>query len=414
MGYRPYIRSMKAVLLFFLACLTQVAEAHGPAAQDLTALPLGDGKISQGPRQGWVWACRIDPQAGRAQVDGPWIDKARGTYDLTAKAIVPGNVRWPYRFDINLVDGRRIFSSNDLPSHPTGEFPIPSYSDAWRYDRNPNRIQAQNVVLDLPANPAMAPQPSCAPGAVGYLLSGAVLFNALDAPGRDAVAHETQDSCQGHPQRGGVYHYHSVSPCIDTRREANGHSTLVGYAIDGFGIYGHYGEDGKALTSADLDACHGHIHEIMWDGRKVKMYHYHATWDFPYTVGCLRGNYRMRDVMALSGGPGNGEEGPLGMRRQGGPQQWQPQSTSQPPQGRPDGFRDQRGPGPGAGPYSGDMGGRGGAQGHPDLNRAAATLGIDVERLRQALGPPPPDLQAAARRLGIDAGRLRAALDAAR
>ena len=30
---------------------------------------------------------------------------------------------------------------------------------------------------------------------------------------------------------------------------------------------------------------------IDWDGRKVKMYHYVATADFPYTVGCLRGDY---------------------------------------------------------------------------------------------------------------------------
>ena len=30
-------------------------------------------------------------------------------------------------------------------------------------------------------------------------------------------------------------------------------------------------------------------HEITWDGEKVTMYHYHATHEFPYTVGCYRG-----------------------------------------------------------------------------------------------------------------------------
>ena len=33
------------------------------------------------------------------------------------------------------------------------------------------------------------------------------------------------------------------------------------------------------------------------------MYHYHATWDFPYTAGCMRGTYRMSDVMKIAGPP---------------------------------------------------------------------------------------------------------------
>ncbi|MFN8426725.1 MAG: hypothetical protein U0X87_10785 [Anaerolineales bacterium] len=36
----------------------------------------------------------------------------------------------------------------------------------------------------------------------------------------------------------------------------------MGYAFDGFGIFGYYGEDGSELTNADLDECHGHTHVI--------------------------------------------------------------------------------------------------------------------------------------------------------
>jgi hypothetical protein len=204
---------------------------------------------------------------------------------------------------MRLEGDNRVFSLNDLPSHGTGTFPIPSDSEAYRYDRNPNRIQEQTLDVVLPANPVLAPEPSCAPGAVGILLSGAVLFNALDAPGRDAVAHETQDKCQGHPQESGVYHYHSISTCIDDKRLPDGHSALVGYALDGFGIYGRYGEGSKLLSSADLDACHGHTHMIEWNGKRVMIYHYHATWDFPYTIGCLRGAWSFKNMMAISGGP---------------------------------------------------------------------------------------------------------------
>jgi hypothetical protein len=67
------------------------------------------------------------------------------------------------------------------------------------------------------------------------------------------------------------------------------HSPQVGYAADGFGIYGNQGENGAALTNANLDECHGHTHSVMVNGVSVSQYHYHATREFPYTVGCFRG-----------------------------------------------------------------------------------------------------------------------------
>jgi hypothetical protein len=57
------------------------------------------------------------------------------------------------------------------------------------------------------------------------------------------------------------------------------------------------------LTSADLDACHGKTSVAKWAGRKVKMYHFVATVDFPYTIGCLRGRFDRSVVRAISGPP---------------------------------------------------------------------------------------------------------------
>jgi hypothetical protein len=85
----------------------------------------------------------------------------------------------------------------------------------------------------------------------------------------------------------GVYHYHSLSSCIYDA--PSGHSSLLGYAFDGFGLYGTRGEDGGQLTNAALDECNGHPHAITWEGRSVVMYHYHATAAYPYTLGCFRG-----------------------------------------------------------------------------------------------------------------------------
>ncbi|MBA3531705.1 MAG: YHYH protein [Ardenticatenales bacterium] len=268
---------------------------------DLARLPLGDDRLSSAPTVGQLWPCRIDPNAGGAFTDGPWIN-ADGTYDFLGKATVDGAVSWSPQFEVTLQGETRMIATNNLPPHTTGTYPISSSDDAYQTDRNPNTISEQEMRIELPATPTLAAQPSCVPGAIGVLLTGAVLFNALDAPGRDAVAHETQDGCQGHPQRSGVYHYHSVTTCLPDAPASGEHSPLMGYLLDGFGIYGRQGEEGAVLTSADLDECHGHTHAIAWDGQTVEMYHYHATWDFPYTAGCMRGTVNMQDMMTISGG----------------------------------------------------------------------------------------------------------------
>ncbi len=281
-----------------VAALTTAAAAH---EINLHKLPLGDGKISHAPKRGWIWACHVNPMGGGAQVAGPWINEKAHTYDLTAKIAVRGSVTWPHSFKVTREGNKRVLSSNDLPDHPTGSFPIARDDPAYRVDRNPNSIRSQKIRIELAANPKEA-RASCAPNVVGILLTGVALFNSLDDPGRDAVAHETQDSCHGHPQRGGVYHYHSLTNCLNDKPDADGNSPLVGYALDGFGIYGPY-ENGRRLTTADLDTCHGKTSVVKWDGRKVKMYHYVATVDFPYTVGCIRGTYDRSLVRKIGGGP---------------------------------------------------------------------------------------------------------------
>lgn len=279
---------------------------------DLTRLQVGDGKYSTSPQAGYVFSCQTQFNGGGATGTGNWMN-GDGTWDATKKAIVDGSVNWPHSFTISVQGDRRVFTGNDLPDHPTGTFPISSSDDAYAIDRNPNSISEQSIALTLPANPTVAAQPNCIGGEVGIMLSGVVIFNAFDAEGRDAGAHEVQDACDGHPQSSGFYHYHSLSDCFEDT--ATGHSALMGYAFDGFGIYGYYGEDGKELTNADLDECHGHTHVIEWDGQSVEMYHYHATHEFPYTVGCFKGTPAVRALSA-----GEGQNGQNGQNQPGGGQ----------------------------------------------------------------------------------------------
>ena len=296
---------------------------------DLTRLKLGDGKYATSPQVGYVYTCMQQFNGGGATGTGSWMN-GDGTWDATKKAVVDGSVTWPHSFTITVQGDQRVFTGNNLPDHPTGNYPISSSDDAYTVDRNPNSIQEQSVTLSLPANPSAAAQPNCVGGEVGILLSGVVVFSAFDAEGRDAVAHEVQDECDGHPQRTGFYHYHSLSDCVEDT-STSGHSSLVGYAFDGYGIYGYYGEDGSEVTNEDLDACHGHTHVVEWDGQMVEMYHYHATHEFPYTVGCFHGTPSVRGLSNENGQQGqgqpNGQTQPTG---QAGGAQGQPGQT--PPQ----------------------------------------------------------------------------------
>ena len=257
----------------------------------LMSLPIGDGKYLASPKTGYVFSCQTNFMTGigGAFKDGPWIHTDTGTFDFTAKTAVEGAVAWPaHTFAATLDGGTRTITGNGLPDHPTGTFPIASSDPAYAYDHNPNTITAQSDSWALPATPTVAATESCLDGGpIGILLTGAALFDALDGEGRDAVAHETQDSCQAHPEMSGTYHYHSLTSCIAD--PGTGHSALLGYARDGFGIYGVRGENGATLTNADLDECHGHTHTITWDGASVSLYHYHATYEYPYTLGCYRG-----------------------------------------------------------------------------------------------------------------------------
>ena len=117
--------------------------------------------------------------------------------------------------------------------------------------------------------------------------------------GEDAVETETFDSCDGHPTDRGVYHYHKQpSSCVFSIVDGEP-SPFIGVALDGFPIYGPNDENGNTLTSADLDECHG---------RYVNgLYQYHTTADYPYILGCFKGEYT-----GMSGPPGGPHGGPPG------------------------------------------------------------------------------------------------------
>jgi len=270
------------------------------------SVPLGDGRISTSQKQGFVFSCQQNFRAGGALPDGPWIRD--GNWYPNEKVAVGGQVRWTNDVLIQAKEGMRLITANGLPNHTTGVFPISVTDIAYRYDRNPNSIKVQDILLLLPLSPTIASLPSCVPmGMIGVGLNGVAIYNALDDAGKDAVAHEVQDNCDAHPQSAGTYHYHGPSDCMPHANELN---ALIGYALDGFGIFSGLDSSGKEYTNADLDECHGLTSEIMWDGKILNMYHYVLTREYPYTLGCFKGiPVEVSSVNELPHPPPSGPDG---------------------------------------------------------------------------------------------------------
>lgn len=175
-------------------------------------------------------------------------------------------------------------ASQGYPNHPTAVFPN---------SRNPNSIRVQDFHFQLPLEPIRSMVITRLPmGPIGMAINGVVFFNPFEAGGMNAVEGYSEvwlDSCCGHPQQHGVYHYHKFPSCVKSPfpDEGKEHSPIIGFAFDGYPIHGPYERDGvlaKDVRGKDaLDACNGH-------SDPERGYHYHVTpGQFPYIIGGYRG-----------------------------------------------------------------------------------------------------------------------------
>jgi hypothetical protein len=299
---------------------------------------------------------------------------------------------------VTIEGGTRAIESNALPNHETGDFPNPG---------NPNTIAAQQYRYVLPASPSRAGEaaPYNVPQPFGIATNGVLIdpfaaewFNNDASSGWQLAALANPlgfDENNAHVQPTGAYHYHGAPTALITSSDR---PELIGFAGDGFPIYGPYGyadrddaaspvrellssyrlksgerpggpsgvHDGTyvedyeyAPGSGDLDECNGR------DGVTREFpegtYYYVTTLGWPFVGRCFAGAIAESfDVQLPEGGAPR------------------------------------------------DIGGRAGAS--PDLEASAERLGVGVEALRAALGAPPPDLAAAAATLGVSEEELAGAL----
>lgn len=134
----------------------------------------------------------------------------------------------------------------------------------------------------IPLNPVVAAQPISAKtalftGAIALAANGIPIFNALNNRGVDSYSIGELDQFGGHCGRADDYHYHAAPLHIQTKV---GPSLPIGYALDGFPLYGLKEPDGATVTG--LDELNGHYDS-------AGKYHYHSTLTYPYINGGMRG-----------------------------------------------------------------------------------------------------------------------------
>lgn len=305
---------VKRLTAFVAAVLIATPGAGIAHAQSSQSLPVGDGRVSARSLAGNVFACQTQFRTGGALHAGPWIDG--DTWNPLEKPRVEGRIMWPNAaFSLTDQGQSQRAHGNGLPvGQPTGTFPITPDQPVYQYDTNPNRITTQTLDFNIPASPQRSASPQCLPmGMIGFTLTGVAFYNALDAAGLDAAAHEIQDLCDGHPQGRGQYHYHSASSCIPGAQS----NEVVGWALDGYPIMGMVDASGATLVNADLDDCHGRAETVVV-GERTYDYAYRLTREYPYVMGCFVGQVAEATNQAIRDGLAPRQNNNGGNRRRAG------------------------------------------------------------------------------------------------
>lgn len=128
---------------------------------------------------------------------------------------------------------------------------IPGY-DIGPWAGNPNIPANQNFLFRITRTPQentgnLINTPL---GHIGTWSNGVSIFNAKDAMSynnqgvwnQNAIMVEGMsfDTCLGHPAPNGEYHHHLHPKCLYNENDNTAHSPIIGYAFDGFPIYGAY------------------------------------------------------------------------------------------------------------------------------------------------------------------------------
>lgn len=154
---------------------------------------------------------------------------------------------------IEIKGEKRVIEANGIPNHEPGQFPNRG---------NPNGIVAQRVHYEVPLHPKRADHASdvqrmdfgVAVNGVKFDPGTAEYWHRDPRSGwrEEAIVHGEgrlgMDANNAHVQPSGAYHYHGIPNGLIKQLGGEGKMVLIGWAADGFPIYGPWAP--KVATNA--------------------------------------------------------------------------------------------------------------------------------------------------------------------
>jgi len=212
-----------------------------------------------------------------------------------------GHISAAYCTDRDLV----VFS-DAVPNHAVRleEMPKPPGSGPETGDFSVRIWNSQSYAYRIPLRPKYLPDTIVnytGAGALAMTLNGVSMYPIM-SPGVAAIdpdrkwqeGHDRDknmkldgqlDRCNEHAGRGFDIHYHGNPSCMYNDSHS-GHSPIIGWAADGFPLYGKF--NSSHMEPDDLDRCNGHFEDSDGDGHAE--YHYHVSPRYPYTIACWHGD----------------------------------------------------------------------------------------------------------------------------
>lgn len=209
--------------------------------------------------------------------------------------------------EVRCENGQAILSSDTYPDHDLMTGIVASNEQV--------PVPAQEYAAPIPLTPVLGDTPQTRDAALAVAVNGVPIFDYTgggEMTLEDLYHHQTQhdtlqtqqlDVCGGHAGRGDDYHYHVKPKCMIEQMENSGDDAIIGWAFDGFPIYGDNNPDGTPIPSGALDVCNGQP-DVAFG------YRYHTSEDAPYIVQCLMGEVgstrelpRVSALQRAGGGP---------------------------------------------------------------------------------------------------------------
>ena len=209
---------------------------------------------------------------------------------------------------VECTDGRALLSGDTYPDHEILTGIVATNEQTV--------VPAKNYTSPIPLAPELTDEAKTRDAALGVAVNGVPIYDytgggemsqsdlAHYQAQHDTIATQQLDICGGHAGRGDDYHYHATPTCMIEMMPNAGPSAIIGWAFDGFPIYGDMNPDGTAIADGALDICNGQPDETFG-------YRYHATEEAPYIIQCIMGEVadmrslpRVPPLSAAGGGRG--------------------------------------------------------------------------------------------------------------